>query len=602
MHVIKKLNVVRMGHSRISVRHYARRDILMPALSPTMTEGTISKWLLKEGDIVKAGDAIAEVNTDKAVVPLEIQEPGYLAKILVKDKTQTTTVGTLIAVMVDKKEELTTLDFSRTSSTVPPPSTPPTPKLEKQATSSKSTSESSNRPKLNFPHTPLLMPSLSPTMEEGRIAEWLVKPGDSFKPGDALANVETDKAVVPLETQEAGVMGKILAMPRERSIKVGEWIAVLVEKKEDVPKLKDFIAPASGENPIDTVTVTGSTNSLIGSVAPNVTTGTGHDGTVTNDNGRVVASPLAKVLAAQKGICLADISPGSGPHGRIIKADVEEFQPRPKAAEQVAATTSARPTAATTPLFTSTASAYEDIPVSQIRKITAARLLESKSTIPHYYLSIECQMDELMKVRQHLNNTAGRRGGFRLSINDFIVKAAAKALQKVPTVNSSWQNSFIRQYNTVDINVAVQTENGLLTPIVFDALHKGLKEISTDITSLAIKAKAGKLQPKEFIGGTFTVSNLGMYGVKEFSAIINPPQAAILAVGTTYKTVVEKSAVAVGGADKSSVSSQTSAGFAVVENMMVTLSLDHRVVDGAVGAQWLQSFKEHIEDPVLLMV
>lgn len=405
-----------------------------------------------------------------------------------------------------------------------------------------------------------MMPALSPTMTEGVIAKWTVKEGDFVKPGDMLAEIQTDKAIVPLETQEEGYIGKILVPAGDKSIKVGDMIAFIMNTKEDLAKV--------GEISVEATPVQETKKVEVKQEEPKQTTQQVVQSTSTSSTDRIKVSPIAKNLATEKGVPLSSVQ-GTGPNGRIIKADIEEFK-APQRQEVYSSVSSTE---------------FVDLPLSQVRKVIAARLLESKQTIPHYYLSVECKVDELLKVREHLNATAGKKYGFKLSVNDFIVKASARALLKVPEVNSSWRDNFIRQYSVADISIAVQTNNGLITPIVFGANQKGLQEISETIKQLADKAKEGKLQPQEFQGGTFTISNLGMFGIKEFSAIINPPQAAILAVGTTYKTVSLE-----GDKPKS------------VTNMTVTLSCDHRVVDGAVGAQWLAAFKEGIEDPNYLLL
>lgn len=300
-------------------------------------------------------------------------------------------------------------------------------------------------------------------------------------------------------------------------------------------------------------------------------------------------SPLAKKTAAERGVNLQEMrGMGTGPNSRIIKDDVVKFasQARPTPTTTTAA-------AAAASVAAPEAGEYVDLPISNMRKVIANRLQESKRNIPHYYLTVECQVDDLLKVRTKLNKRAEKSGEYKLSVNDFIVKAAALAMRKVPEVNSSWQDTFIRQYNNVDVCVAVQTDNGLLTPIVFDAEKKGLSQISNDVKNLATKARDGKLQPHEFQGGTFTVSNLGMFGISEFSAIINPPQACILAVGTTEQKVVPNT-----GAD----AEKGELPYKVVTVLKATLSCDHRVVDGAVGAKWLQEFKKNLEDPLNMLL
>lgn len=301
------------------------------------------------------------------------------------------------------------------------------------------------------------------------------------------------------------------------------------------------------------------------------------------------ASPLAKKLAAEKGIDLAQVA-GTGPDGRVTKKDIESFVP-PKAAP-VAAPTPAAPTpapAAPAPSVTPAAAptgTYTDIPISNIRKVIAQRLLQSKQTIPHYYLSVDVNMEQVLGLRKELNEEA-KADNIKLSVNDFIIKASALACLKVPEANSSWMDTVIRQNHVVDVSVAVSTPTGLITPIVFNAHIKGLASISKDVSSLAAKARDGKLQPHEFQGGTFTISNLGMFGIKNFSAIINPPQACILAVG---------------GSEKRLLPADNEKGFDVASMMSVTLSCDHRVVDGAVGAQWLAEFRKFLERPVTMLL
>lgn len=297
--------------------------------------------------------------------------------------------------------------------------------------------------------------------------------------------------------------------------------------------------------------------------------------------GRMFASPLAKKVAEQGSIPLTNVA-GTGPNNRILKADVEEFAATQKAKPA--------PVATAAPVTSAVSAEFTDIPVSMTRKVIANRLLESKRNIPHYYLTVECQVDALLKIRNQLNKL-GETRGFKLSVNDFIVKAAALSMKKVPEVNSSWMGDYIRQYKNADISVAVQTDTGLITPIVSSAEKRGLADISNTVKSLAQRARENKLALNEFQGGSFTISNLGMFGIQEFSAIINPPQSCILAVGSAEKKVVPNE-----GPDAKETP------FKVVTTMKVTMSCDHRVVDGAVGAQWLQAFKENIETPVMLML
>jgi pyruvate dehydrogenase E2 component (dihydrolipoamide acetyltransferase) len=540
----------------------------MSALSPTMKNGQIVSWAVKEGDKVVTGDLLAEIQTDKAKVPLEATESklffnldGYVAKILQKEGAELE-VGVVIALIVSKKE-----DISKATLESEPIQVKEEIKKEEKI---ETKSETKKKESINFEHTKIKMSALSPTMKDGQIVRWAVKEGDKVVIGDLLAEIQTDKAVVGLETTEAGYVGKILANAGETS-EVGKVIAIIVEKKENIEKCSglDFSETQEVKKEQNT-----NTNSSVNESKKEIKE-------TKREGDRIFVSPLAKSIANQNGVSLENIT-GSGPNSRIIKNDVEDYMKNKK---EVVIKTETKKTENKVEKETSSSSTeFKDIPNSQIRKIIADRLLESKQTIPHYYLTVECEIDSLMKLRQKLNEL-GEKKGYKLSVNDFIIKAAGKALKKVPQLNSSWQESFIREYKNADISIAVQTDSGLITPIVFDVNGKGLEEISQTVKVLAEKAKNQKLQLNEFVGGTFTISNLGMFGVTEFSAIINPPQAAILAVGTGEKKVKAEGE-----------------GFKSVTVMKVTLSCDHRVVDGAVGAKWLQSFKENIEEPLLLIL
>ncbi len=363
----------------------------------------------------------------------------------------------------------------------------------------------------------------------------------------------------------------------------GQQIAVLVENKADVAAFADFKGnivslcteiEASGAAPAASPAAAPAAAPAAPAAAAAATPA---PAAAPVNDGRVLASPLAKSIAGAKGIDLSQVA-GTGPNGRIIRADVEEFKPRVTQAAPAPAPRVAAPASA--------GDAFIDIPVSQIRKVTADRLLESKQTIPHYYLTIDVNVEKLSALRKELNDAA--KGQFKLSVNDFVVKAAALAMRKVPIVNSAWYGSFMRQYKNVDVNVAVNTEQGLFTPIVFNANLKGLAEISESVKVLAEKAKQGKLELNEFVGGTFTVSNLGALGVKQFAAVINPPQAAILAVGGIESRVIPRD--------------NRSDAYTTAQFLTVTLSCDHRVIDGAIGAQWLQAFKDLLENPVKFLL
>lgn len=399
-------------------------------------------------------------------------------------------------------------------------------------------------------------------MEKGTIAKWNKKVGDKLKPGDILVEVETDKATVGYEITDEGYLAKILLQEGAADVKLGVPIAVIVDESKDVPSFVDF-QPAAEAAPAPAAPT---------SEKPKEEAKAATASQPAKASDRVFISPIAKRISVEKGVSLAGV-PGTGPSGRIVKADVlsaAEKQQAPKAAvPAVSAVPAAR-------------AGYKDIPHSSIRKVIAERLLQSKQTIPHYYITMDCEVDKLLQLRTQLNAISG----VKISVNDMVIKCASLACVKVPTANSSWLDNSQRVYDYVDMSVAVQTEKGLLTPIVKNAHTKRLGEIAREMKELADKAKAGKLKPEEFQGGTFTVSNLGMFGVTEFSAIINPPQACILAIGTSVKRVLP----------------DEKAGFRIATVMSVTLSCDHRAVDGAVGAQWLQAFKSYMESPISLLV
>ncbi|KAI8903390.1 2-oxoacid dehydrogenases acyltransferase-domain-containing protein [Gorgonomyces haynaldii] len=413
-------------------------------------------------------------------------------------------------------------------------------------------------------HTIIRMPALSPTMTHGNLGDWLKQVGDEINPGDVLVGIETDKAQMDFECQDEGFIAKILLQGGQKEVEVNTPLAVLVENKDDIPKFADFVASAEQAPKIVDIPAASAP------AAPSAATTSASSASTTD---RVIASPLAKTIAKEKNIDLTGVQ-GTGPNGRIVKQDVLSVQPQKKASAPAVA--SVAPASAN----------YKDIPTSNIRKIIADRLTESKSTIPHYYLTVDLNADKILKLRQTLNKEAN--GKYKLSVNDFVIKASSLALIDVPEVNSSWQESFIRQYNNADIAVAVATETGLITPIVKAAEQKGLVAISQTVKNLAEKGKQGKLAPHEYQGGSFSISNLGMYDIQHFTAIINPPHAAILAVG--------------GVQDKLVLDNTAEKGFRVQKTIQVTLSNDHRVVDGAVGAKFLQRFKYYFENPLNMLL
>ncbi|HEY7976928.1 MAG TPA: pyruvate dehydrogenase complex dihydrolipoamide acetyltransferase [Rhizomicrobium sp.] len=475
--------------------------------------------------------------------------------------------------------------------------------------------------------TNILMPALSPTMEEGKLAKWLVKEGDTVKSGDILAEIETDKATMEFEAVDEGRIGKILVPDGTEGVKVNEPIAVLLGEGEDasaVPppsdihsamaSIKDAVSKEAGEAktapkqeaeaPIAKSTPA-SRSPLEGEPKSQSDFGGGHGATPLPErpsgrstlpqgeggNDRIFVSPLARKIAEQKGVDLASLQ-GSGPRGRIVKSDVEVAQPG--AAKAPAAKPSATPAqAAGIPGITPLPDAklfykegeYEEIPHDSMRKTIAKRLTSAKTLIPHFYLTIDCNIDELMATRARLNAQSPKENGYKLSVNDFVVKACALSLMRVPEVNASWTETSILRHKRADIGVAVALDFGLITPIVFGAEGKGLSVISSEVKSLAERAKAKKLKPQEYEGGGFSVSNLGMFGIKDFTAVINPPQAAILAVGAGEMRPIVKDGV-----------------LKTANIMTVTLSCDHRVIDGATGARFLQAFKGFIEEPSSMLL
>ena len=426
------------------------------------------------------------------------------------------------------------------------------------------------------------MPALSPTMTEGKLARWTKKEGDKIKSGDVIAEIETDKATMEVEAADEGTLGKILVAEGTEGVAVNTVIAMLLEEGEtvnDLGKAMPSPQPSPEGRGGGEAAVTASKAQVSATLPSPLARGQGEGA-----GKRVFASPLARRLAAQTGVDLSAIR-GSGPHGRIVKADLASGPKAAIAPVAAAAPASRAPSAGVDAKRQSDllGMAYTEIPNNSIRKVVASRLLESKQTVPHFYLTIDCLIDDLLAAREKLNAEA--KGAYKLSVNDFVIKACAMALKAYPAANVAWTDNAILQYGSADISVAVATPNGLITPIVKAAETKGLRQISDEVKDLAGRAREGKLKPVEFQGGTFSVSNLGMYGIKDFGAIINPPQACILAVGAgIQQPVVKNGQLAVGTV------------------MSCTLSVDHRAVDGAVGAEYLQHFKRFIENPVSMLV
>ena len=430
--------------------------------------------------------------------------------------------------------------------------------------------------------TNITMPALSPTMTEGNLAKWLKKEGDKVKAGDVIAEIETDKATMEVEAVDEGILGKILVPAGTQKVPVNDVIAILLEEGEGADAIKAGPKPAADVK--QTVSNPGPSPASANAAVPSPSGRGQIEGVRSpNDGKRIYASPLAKRIAKEKGIDLSQVQ-GSGPRGRIVRADVEKAKPgvvAPTASQGASAPRAAGPDAKK--LADLLGMKYKEIPNNNIKKIVASRLLESKVTVPHFYLTVECILDNLMEARKELNDKAN--GAFKLSVNDFVIKAAAMALKAYPAANVAWTDAAVLQYEHADISVAVATPNGLITPVVKKAEEKGLQQISAEMKDLAGRAREGKLKPEEFQGGTFSISNLGMFGVRDFQAIINPPQACILAVGAG----IEKPVVVNGKIEIRTV-------------MGCTLSVDHRAVDGAIGAEYLQIFKKYIENPVTMLL
>jgi pyruvate dehydrogenase complex dihydrolipoamide acetyltransferase, long form len=551
--------------------------ILMPRLSDTMTEGVIAAWHKKVGDNVKKGDLLAEVETDKATMELESYKDGTLLHIGT-DKGGKLQVNDLLAIIGAPGEDISSL-LKGGGGEQPAAESPKKeePKQEKQAQpqaeQKAAPAASGESLDLGSMQEVILMPRLSDTMTEGVIAEWHKKVGDTVKKGDLLADVETDKATMELESYKEG---KLLYVGAQKGDKVPVNALLCIigdEKKVDVDKI---VAAAKGGGSATSQTAAPAAQQGGGQAqqqqAAPAQTETADEG-ATTENGRVKASPLARKLASEKGFDIAKI-PGTGDGGRVIKRDVDNYQP----AAASAPAAGKQPATAAVPAGQES---FEDIPVSQMRKTIARRLSEIKFTAPEFYLTMEINMDKAVESRAKLNELSP----VKISFNDMVLKACAVALKKHPWVNSSWQGETIRKNQHIHIGVAVAVDEGLLVPVVRFADQKSLSQIAAEVKDYAKKAKEKKLQPSDWEGNTFTISNLGMFGIEEFTAIINPPASCILAVGAINQVpVVKNGQIAVGNI------------------MKVTLTCDHRVVDGATGAAFLQTLQGLLEEPLTMLV
>ncbi|MEQ9297108.1 MAG: pyruvate dehydrogenase complex dihydrolipoamide acetyltransferase [Cyclobacteriaceae bacterium] len=549
--------------------------IKMPKMSDTMEEGVIATWLKKEGDEVKSGDILAEVETDKATMELESYDDGVLLHIGVKEKDSVPVDG-VIAIIGEKGENIDSLLKEIASGGVSNGESTEAASATAESIAPAATAEKIDTSNINA--QVITMPKMSDTMEEGTIAQWLKKVGDSVKSGDILAEVETDKATMELESYDDGEL-LYTAVGDGESVPVDGVIAIIGEKGADYETLiKAHKADQSSEaEPAQEAPAAqpASAPAPVAASAPQVSAAPASS----NSNGRVIASPLAKKLASDKGFDIAQI-PGSGEGGRIIKRDVENFTPQASAAPAAPASAEGGAAPISLPSIVGEES-FDERPVTQMRKTIAKRLADSKFTAPHFYVTMEMNMDRAIEARKSINEVSP----VKISFNDIVIKACAAALRQHPSINSSWLGDKIRTNKHIHIGVAVAVDEGLLVPVIRFADNKPLSHIAVEVRELAGKAKSKKLQPAEWEGNTFTISNLGMFGVEEFTAIINPPDACILAVGGIKQTAVVKDGQLVPG-----------------NVMKVTLSCDHRVVDGASGAAFLQTLKGLMEDPVRILV
>ncbi|KOM35640.1 hypothetical protein LR48_Vigan02g179000 [Vigna angularis] len=526
----------------------------MPALSPTMTQGNIAKWRKKEGEKIEVGDVLCEIETDKATLEFESLEEGFLAKILVPEGSKDVPVGQPIAITVEDEKDIQNVPASvggQVEETKP---------AQQDVTDEKkpeSTSTMINASELP-PHALLEMPALSPTMNQGNIAKWRKQEGDKIEVGDILCEIETDKATLEFETLEEGYLAKILAPEGSKEVAVGHPIAITVEDESDIEAIKNSVNSSS-------------TNQQ---KAPQ------HDtkSEVKAQKTKIARiSPAAKLLIAEYGLDASTLN-ATGHYGTLLKGDVlseiksGKLSPKPVSPkEKVLSSQSHQQVAASRESKSNLgqSDSYEDFPNSQIRKVIAKRLLESKQNTPHLYLSSDVILDPLLSLRKDLKE----QYDVKVSVNDIIIKVVAAALRNVPEANAYWnvEKGEVVLNDSVDISIAVATDKGLMTPIIKNADQKTISAISSEVKELAAKARDGKLKPQEFQGGTFSISNLGMFPVDKFCAIINPPQACILAVGRGNKVV--EPVLGDDGVEKPSVATK----------LNLTLSADHRVFDGKVG-------------------
>lgn len=546
--------------------------IRMPLLSDTMKEGVIAEWHKKVGDKVKADDVIAEVETDKATMEVMPYVEGTLLYIGV-EKGKAAPVNGIIAIVGKEGEDYKPLleQESKSGGAEAAPAKEEKPAAAKEESKEAAAPAAKKAVPKSGDATVIRMPLLSDTMKEGKIVSWLKNKGDKVKADDVLAEVETDKATMEVMGYAEGTL-LYIGVEAGQAAQVNGIIAIVGKEGTDItPYLEedteDTAAPQAESKQADAAPAATKESSTVAD------SGTTRAQPVTDDE-RLKISPLARKMARDKGIQVNDLE-GSGEGGRIIKRDIDNYKPKPAAAPAASGATAA------VPAFAAGQESHTDKPISQMRSVVARRLSESKFSAPHFYLRMTITMDKAMEARTAMNEVSPAK----ISFNDYIIKACAMALRKHPAVNSSWMGDFIRENHHISIGTAVAIEDGLIVPVIKFADQKSLSQIASEASELIKKARNKKLQPPEFTGNTFTVSNLGMMDIDEFTAIINPPDACILAIGKIEATPVVEN------------------GQVVVRNLLkLTLSCDHRVVDGAVGAAFMQTLKAYLENPVTMLV
>ncbi|RKH65108.1 pyruvate dehydrogenase complex dihydrolipoamide acetyltransferase [Corallococcus llansteffanensis] len=545
--------------------------IQMPSLSPTMKEGKIVKWLKKVGDKISSGDAIAEVETDKSNLEVEAYDDGFLLQISVPEG-EVATVGAPIGYLGAKGEKVS---GGQPAAAAPAKTEAPKPEAPKAAAPSAPKTEATAASG-GGEGLAILMPSLSPTMKEGKIIKWLKKEGDKVSSGDAIAEVETDKSNLEVEAYDDGTLARIVVGEGDLAT-VGAPIAYLTPKGAKAGASAPAAAPSAPKAAAPQAPAAAAPSAPAGAqVVPLRREAAPASG----GGGRLRASPLAKKMAQERGLDLAQVR-GSGPLGRVVKRDVEQAlgQGLAKAPAQQAAPTAKKAGAQPEARAFGTRPEPQAVPMSSMRKVIGQRMAEVKPGVPHFYLTVEVEMEAAVKIREE-----AKALDVKVSVNDIIVKAAAIALRRSPKMNVSLQGDQVLHYGTVDVGIAVAIEDGLITPVIRDADLKGLQTISAESRDMAERARKRALKPAEYTGGSLTVSNLGMYGIDQFIAVINPPQSAILAVGAVAEKAVARD------------------GQVVVRKVMtVTLSGDHRVIDGATGAEYLRELKGLLEHPTRLL-